>query len=265
MRAGLRACSFISSFGASPFGGREGGFLAPCMFYIKYTFPLICSILRTFGRDETPRLTCRRCRGVSCYHLIGMIILPQRGQDCKLTAERCGQVGGRLPVHLVHSATGAAAQGRKKPREAERGSSQGKHPGTHGRTGRPPTERPQPAGADRGRRCYPRGTRPKRGTGRADRRARRPRAKSQHPDSGQHTRGGQPKRPQRGGTRHATNPPRQQTPERATQPSEQGQAGEEPTPKRQARHTHRREGGRRRSPPDSCPDDDDLPQALSLT
>lgn len=122
--------------------------------------------------------------------------------------------------------------GNGQPRELERGSSQGKHPGTHGRRGWPPTERPQPAGAARGRRCYPRGTQPKRGTGRADRRARRPRAKSQHPGSGQHTRGGQPQRPQRGGTRHATNPPRQQTPERATQPSEQGQAGEEPTPER---------------------------------
>lgn len=136
MRAGLRACSFfVSSFGASPFGGREGGFF-------------LCTISSTLFRtyvlfvalpDMTkPPVDLSEVPGVSCYHLIGMSILPQRGQDCKLTAERCGQVGGRLPVHLVHSATGASAQDGKKPREMERGSSQDKHPGTHGRTGRPP-------------------------------------------------------------------------------------------------------------------------------
>lgn len=63
------------------------------------------------------------------------------------------------------------------------------------------------------------------------------------------------KRPQRGGTRHAANPPRQQTPERATQLTSKGKRARSRPPSGQARHTHRRAGGRRRSPPASCPDD----------
>ena len=162
--------------------------------------------------------------GVPCYHLIGVIIVPQRGRDCKLTGERCGQVGGRRPVHLVHSATGAATQD-GQPREMERGSSQDKHPGTH-------NERPQPAGADRGQRRYPRGRRPRRGTGRADRRARRPSATHQHPGSGQHTRGGQPKTPAARRDAARRKPTQTANPGAGNATDEQGQAGEEPTPKR---------------------------------
>ena len=125
---------FVSSFGASPFGGREGG---SSLCTISSTF--YRSYVRLFVRvDMTkPPVDLSEVPGVPCYHLIGVIIVPQRGRDCKLTGERCGQVGGRRPVHLVHSATGAATQD-GQPREMERGSSQNKHPGTHGRTGRPP-------------------------------------------------------------------------------------------------------------------------------
>ena len=140
---------------------------------------------------------------------------------------------GGCSVHLVHSATGAAAQDGKKaarggarqqPRQAPR------HPRAHRQA--PHNERPQPAGADRGQRRYPRGTQPKRGTGRADRRARRPSATHQHPGSGQHTRGGQPKTPAARRDAARRKPTQTANPGAGNATDEQGQAGEEPTPKR---------------------------------
>lgn len=96
----------------------------------------------------------------------------------------------------------------------------------------PHNERPQPAGADRGQRRYPRGRRPRRGTGRADRRARRPSATHQHPGSGQHTRGGQPKTPAARRDAARRKPTQTANPGAGNATDEQGQAGEEPTPKR---------------------------------
>ena len=66
----------------------------------------LCTISSTFFRtyvlfvalpDMTkPPVDLSEVPGVPCYHLIGMIIVPQPGRECKLTGERCGQVGGRL-------------------------------------------------------------------------------------------------------------------------------------------------------------------------
>ena len=229
MRAGLRACSFfVSSFGASPFGGREGGFslctLPSTLFRTHVLFVALPDMTK-------PPVDLSEVPGVPCYHLVGVIIVPQRGRDCKLTVERCGQVGGRRPVHLVHSATGAATQD-GQPREMERGSSQNKHPGTHGRTGRPPQRAATARRRGQGATTLPQrqtaktGDRPRRPPGATT--ERHPPAPRQRPAHARRT----TETPAARRDAARRKPTQTANPGAGNATDEQGQAGEEPTPKR---------------------------------